>query len=1160
MRLARVGLVIALIALIGYAGEHEPAAPVSLDTASAAASVAAASGYWLVSSDGGIFNFGDASFYGSTGGMVLNKPVVTMASTPDGKGYWLVSSDGGIFSFGDASFYGSTGGMALNKPVVAMASTPDGKGYWLVSSDGGIFSFGDASFYGSTGGMVLNKPIVDMSVSAPSSASNSPEQPSNPSLQTITFTSAPPASAVVGGTYTPTASGGGSGNPVRFSIDASSGGSCSTSDATVTLVAAGTCVVDANQAGNANYEAATQVQQSFTVSLSSGGPIAQSITFTSTPPDFAVVGGTYTPTASGGGSGNPVSFSIDASSTSICSISAGVVSFNATGTCVVDANQAGNANYSAATQVQQSFAVAKGAQTLTFTSGAPANATVGGATYTPKASGGKSGNPVSFSIDASSTSICSISAGVVHFKATGTCVVDANQAGNANYSAATQVQQSFAVAKGAQTVSFTSSAPTGATVGGATYTPTASATSGLAASLSIDASSTSICSIAAGVVSFSATGNCVVDANQAGNANYSAATQVQQSFAVLASGSPPPFNSWQSATVASYTNGTAGVTAATITFTGPVPSSWVSASGKIAGSAVVDVTNPTVIADQSGGAGGPLGPTIGIISGDTISLEQEVLNGSAAVTGFTPVAINMTSSDIGDVIRAATCTAYKSNNGCPVYSQTATSAGMLYKGNLNWDNPLYFVGQDSLLSGIPSVSGYGGVGGSGHVTVASNNTEDTTWTADLSGGQFNGVSAFSNGGTFAYSGIVDNYSTLVQTYAQEMPCCVLSNEAAIYGTNDNFWGWNMTEDYFTQPGGGKGQDQEELSIQNSYGNSGTVGTVKQTAGGSFTAASGTSGTDTFTTTGTLSNVTTGSVVVDTTHPSSIPSGTTISAVTSSTGITLSANLTATITGDTIKIATGWNYGIVANDIEVGTASPTAATTTGGSGSSTLNVATTDFADPSTNMGLVTKDDPISDTAGDIPSGTVVTSINQLTGAVGLSNALTGTIGSSDTVTINLLWFLQDGAANHNSNGTCSTVYPNCGQLVLHAGCDWSDIADVPTSSGTIPTKGIVTWLETHAAPESSGLTAGSTWGNAPDPCTNPETGTNGQSPGPWFSGSTNIVQDPVVGSAGDTGPWADYGYIVKGSSVSNLGQGWEILGTNSTLQTYSLSNWTIKAN
>ena len=72
-----------------------------------------------------------------------------MAATPDGKGYWLVASDGGIFTYGDAAFYGSTGGLTLNRPIVAMAATPDGKGYWLVASDGGIFTYGDAAYYGS---------------------------------------------------------------------------------------------------------------------------------------------------------------------------------------------------------------------------------------------------------------------------------------------------------------------------------------------------------------------------------------------------------------------------------------------------------------------------------------------------------------------------------------------------------------------------------------------------------------------------------------------------------------------------------------------------------------------------------------------------------------------------------------------------------------------------------------------------------------------------------------------------------------------------------------------------------------------------------------------------------------------------------------------------
>ena len=123
-------------------------------------------GYWLVAKDGGIFSFGDAAFYGSTGAIRLNQPIVGMASTPSGNGYWLVASDGGIFTFGDARFFGSTGNIKLNKPIVAMKSTPSGNGYWMVASDGGIFSFGDAAFHGSTGAIRLNQPIVGMAPTA----------------------------------------------------------------------------------------------------------------------------------------------------------------------------------------------------------------------------------------------------------------------------------------------------------------------------------------------------------------------------------------------------------------------------------------------------------------------------------------------------------------------------------------------------------------------------------------------------------------------------------------------------------------------------------------------------------------------------------------------------------------------------------------------------------------------------------------------------------------------------------------------------------------------------------------------------------------------------------------------------------------------------------
>ena len=118
-------------------------------------------GYWLAASDGGVFNFGSAGFFGSMGGTRLDAPIVAVASAPGGDD-WLAGSDGGVFNFGNAGFFGSMGGTVLNAPIVGIASTRDGAGYYLVASDGGVFAFGDATFQGSMGGTPLNKPIVGM--------------------------------------------------------------------------------------------------------------------------------------------------------------------------------------------------------------------------------------------------------------------------------------------------------------------------------------------------------------------------------------------------------------------------------------------------------------------------------------------------------------------------------------------------------------------------------------------------------------------------------------------------------------------------------------------------------------------------------------------------------------------------------------------------------------------------------------------------------------------------------------------------------------------------------------------------------------------------------------------------------------------------------------
>ena len=147
-------------------GPDATAAPISNEPIVGIAGQGFRGNYWLVASDGGVFSFGGAPYYGSTGARRLNKPIVGMAVTPSGHGYWLVASDGGVFTFGDALYHGSTGATALSAPIVGISLTPEighlNFGYRLVASDGTVFNFSDAQQDGSPGALSLQAPIVGM--------------------------------------------------------------------------------------------------------------------------------------------------------------------------------------------------------------------------------------------------------------------------------------------------------------------------------------------------------------------------------------------------------------------------------------------------------------------------------------------------------------------------------------------------------------------------------------------------------------------------------------------------------------------------------------------------------------------------------------------------------------------------------------------------------------------------------------------------------------------------------------------------------------------------------------------------------------------------------------------------------------------------------------
>jgi hypothetical protein len=128
---------------------------------------------------------------------------------------------------------------------------------------------------------------------------------------------------------------------------------------------------------------------------------------------------------------------------------------------------------------------------------------------------------------------CSLTNGVVKFTANGTCLVNANQAGNVSYGPADQIQQVISIpksGKSVQTINFTSTQPTSEAIN-ATYTPTATAGTGVTVTFAV----TGTCSIGgSNLVTFTGAGTCDINANAAANGTYIQAPEAQQAIVVIA--------------------------------------------------------------------------------------------------------------------------------------------------------------------------------------------------------------------------------------------------------------------------------------------------------------------------------------------------------------------------------------------------------------------------------------------------------------------------------------------------------------------------------------------------------------------------------------------------------------------------------------------------
>jgi len=101
-------------------------------------------GYSAVASHGQTYALGNAGPCGNP-----NATNIVAVATSSVGGCWITGSDGGVFAYGNAQYYGGMTGKTLAKPIIGIAGTPDGKGYWLLGGDGGVFAFGDATYAGS---------------------------------------------------------------------------------------------------------------------------------------------------------------------------------------------------------------------------------------------------------------------------------------------------------------------------------------------------------------------------------------------------------------------------------------------------------------------------------------------------------------------------------------------------------------------------------------------------------------------------------------------------------------------------------------------------------------------------------------------------------------------------------------------------------------------------------------------------------------------------------------------------------------------------------------------------------------------------------------------------------------------------------------------------
>ncbi len=343
------------------------------------------------------------------------------------------------------------------------------------------------------------------------------------------------------------------------------------SGTTATIVGAGNVTITASQAGDGDYEAATDVDQAITVDKAS-----QTITFSSiSDQTFGATDIILDATAT---SGFTISYSSD--NTDAATVAANVLSIVGAGSVTITASQPGNENYEEASSVDQSFTVNQASQTITF--GELDDKTFGDAPFDLMATA-SSGLTITYS--SSNTDVATISGSTVTIAGAGSSTITASQPGNENYEGASDVQQSLTVLKADQVITFEALESKEFTDD--PFDLGATATSGL--TVSYTSSNTNVATISGATVTIVGTGSTTITASQNGDSDYNAALLVDQVFTVTLTN--------QSITFESLTDRTFGDPDFTLTATASsgLPVSYASSDPSVA-----TVTDGTVTITGAG--------------------------------------------------------------------------------------------------------------------------------------------------------------------------------------------------------------------------------------------------------------------------------------------------------------------------------------------------------------------------------------------------------------------------------------------------------------------------------------------------------------------------------------------------------------------------------